>query len=80
VVLLDPNSLSEDGTVALSTAAISEDGKYLAYGISESGSDWVSIKVMHIEDKQVQPDDISWVSNQTNICFTYSSNYTVYLV
>ncbi|KAF3321141.1 prolyl endopeptidase [Carex littledalei] len=44
-VLLDPNSLSKDGTVALSTTAISEDGKYLAYGISESGSDWVSIKV-----------------------------------
>jgi prolyl oligopeptidase len=62
-VLLDPNNLSEDGTFALSTTAISEDGKYLAYGISESGSDWVSIKVMHIEDKKVQPDNISWVSN-----------------
>ncbi|KAJ1693682.1 hypothetical protein LUZ63_010380 [Rhynchospora breviuscula] len=61
VVLLDPNKLSEDGTVALSITSISEDGKYLAYGISQSGSDWVSIKVMRIEDKQVLPDSISWV-------------------
>ncbi|KAJ3681937.1 hypothetical protein LUZ60_014510 [Juncus effusus] len=60
-VLLDPNTFSEDGTIALNTYDISEDGKYVAYGISESGSDWVSIKVMSIEDKQVQPDNILWV-------------------
>lgn len=74
-VLLDPNSLSEDGTVALSTTAISEDGKYLAYGISESGSDWVSIKVMSIEDKKMELDNISWVSNHTDVCSTYSFDY-----
>ena len=39
-VLLDPNKLSEDGTVALSGAAVSRDGHYLAYGIAEAGSDW----------------------------------------
>lgn len=60
-VLLDPNTLSEDGTVALSIHAVSEDAKYLAYGISSSGSDWVTIKVMRIQDKSTEPCTISWV-------------------
>nr|DAD46649.1 TPA_asm: hypothetical protein HUJ06_016586 [Nelumbo nucifera] len=60
-VLLDPNALSEDGTVALNAYAISEDAKYLAYGLSSSGSDWVTIKVMRVDDKTVEPDTLSWV-------------------
>ncbi|KAH0456383.1 hypothetical protein IEQ34_014290 [Dendrobium chrysotoxum] len=60
-VLLDPNALSEDGTVALTTFSISGDGKYLAYGLSWSGSDWVTIKVMRIANKMTVPDTISWV-------------------
>jgi prolyl oligopeptidase len=62
-VLLDPNTLSEDGTVALSTYSISKDGNYIAYGLSESGSDWVSIHVMSITNKQPMPDKLSWVSS-----------------
>lgn len=61
-VLLDPNSLSEDGTVSLNTLSVSEDDKYLAYALSTSGSDWVTIKVMRVEDKRVEPDTLSWVS------------------
>ncbi|KAL6600550.1 hypothetical protein ACP70R_045350 [Stipagrostis hirtigluma subsp. patula] len=60
-VLLDPNTLSKDGTVALSTFSISEDGTYIAYGLSESGSDWVIIHVMSITNKQPMPDKLSWV-------------------
>lgn len=60
-VLLDPNGLSEDGTVALSTYAVSKDAKYLAYALSSSGSDWVTIKVMGVQDKKVLPDTLSWV-------------------
>lgn len=60
-VLLDPNTLSDDGTVALSEYAVSEDGKYLAYGTSSSGSDWVTIKVIKIDDKTTEPDVVSWV-------------------
>lgn len=60
-VLLDPNQLSEDGTVALNTLSASEDAKYLAYGLSASGSDWVTIKVMRVDDKKVEPDTLSWV-------------------
>lgn len=62
-VLLDPNTLSEDGTVSFKALSISEDAKYLAYGLSSSGSDWVTIKVMRIEDKTVEPDSLSWVSS-----------------
>ncbi|XP_010536444.1 PREDICTED: prolyl endopeptidase-like [Tarenaya hassleriana] len=60
-ILLDPNTLSNDGTVALSTFSISEDAKLLAYGLSSSGSDWVTIKVMSVQDKKVEPDTLSWV-------------------
>ncbi|GMP81787.1 hypothetical protein CsSME_00036381 [Camellia sinensis var. sinensis] len=60
-VLLDPNGLSKDGTVAMSICAVSEDAKYLAYGLSSSGSDWVTIKVMQVENKTIEPDIVSWV-------------------
>ncbi|WOL10771.1 prolyl endopeptidase-like [Canna indica] len=60
-VLLDPNKLSEDGTVALSMASVSKDGQYFAYGLSASGSDWVTIKVKRVDDKTQEPDTISWV-------------------
>lgn len=60
-ILLDPNTLSDDGTVSLSSIAISEDAKYLAYGLSSSGSDWVTIRVMKVQDKKVERDTLSWV-------------------
>ncbi|XP_010471763.1 PREDICTED: prolyl endopeptidase-like [Camelina sativa] len=71
-VLLDPNTLSDDGTVALNTFSVSEDAKYLAYGLSASGSDWVIIKLMKIEDKKVEPDTLSWVKF-TGITWTHDS-------
>ncbi|CAA0812460.1 Prolyl oligopeptidase family protein [Striga hermonthica] len=71
-VLLDPNTLSEDGTVALSAYAVSEDAKYLAYGTSSSGSDWVTINVMRVDDKSTEPDTISWVKF-SSISWTHDS-------
>lgn len=60
-VLLDPNTLSEDGTVSLSSLGISKDGKYLGYGISRGGSDWSEIYVMNIETGETLKDHIKWV-------------------
>ena len=60
-VLLDPNQLSEDGTVALSGIAISEDGQLLAYGLSTSGSDWQEWKVRNIQTGKDLSDHLQWV-------------------
>ena len=60
-MLLDPNTLSEDGTVALSGTAISEDGRYLAYGLSTAGSDWQEWKVRDVETGRDLPDHLKWV-------------------
>ncbi|BDD08335.1 prolyl endopeptidase [Fulvitalea axinellae] len=57
---LDPNKLSEDGTVALGSVAFSRDGKYLAYSVSRSGSDWKEIFVMDVATKKLLADHIKW--------------------
>ncbi|MEM1252713.1 MAG: prolyl oligopeptidase family serine peptidase [Cyanobacteria bacterium P01_H01_bin.21] len=59
-VLLDPNTLSEDGTVALGSIAVSEDGRYLAYSLSSSGSDWLEWKVRNIETSKDTADHLKW--------------------
>jgi prolyl oligopeptidase len=59
--LLDPNTLSADGTVALSGLAVSRDGKYLAYSTSASGSDWQEFHVRDIASARDLPDDVRWV-------------------
>lgn len=61
IELLDPNKLSADGTVSFSGWDVSKDGKYLAYGISKAGSDWVEIHVMEIAGKKELSDKIEWV-------------------
>ncbi|RLD74858.1 MAG: S9 family peptidase [Bacteroidetes bacterium] len=60
-VLLDPNTLSEDGTVALSSWNLSKDGKYLGYLIARAGSDWQEIHVMDIDKRETLSDHIQWV-------------------
>jgi prolyl oligopeptidase len=58
--LLDPNTLSDDGTVALSGTSFSNDGKYLAYTISRSGSDWREIYVIDLATGRHLGDHILW--------------------
>ncbi len=60
-VLLDPNKLSKDGTVALAGLDVSKHGKYLAYSIARSGSDWNEIFVKDINTGKNLTDHIEWV-------------------
>src|SRR5262249_41093734 len=60
-VLLDPNKMASDGTVAISSTAVSDDGRLLAYGIAASGSDWNTIRVRDIATSKDLPDSVQWV-------------------
>src|SRR5439155_3015154 len=60
-VLLDPNTLSADGTVALTGYAVSDDGNLLAYGLATAGSDWQEWKVREVRTGRDLSDHIKWV-------------------
>ncbi|MEO8192715.1 MAG: prolyl oligopeptidase family serine peptidase [Gemmatimonadales bacterium] len=60
-VLLDPNALSADGTVALSVSAASPNGKLLGYGVSVSGSDWQELRVRDVDTGRDMRDTLEWV-------------------
>ncbi len=60
-VLLDPNTLSPDGTIALTGMAVSDDGNLLAYGLSASGSDWEQWKVRDVRTGKDLADQLEWV-------------------
>ncbi|TVR77132.1 MAG: S9 family peptidase [Chitinophagaceae bacterium] len=60
-VFIDPNELSEDGTISLNSTVISHDAKYMAYSISKGGSDWNEIFVKDIESGKQLSDHIKWV-------------------
>ena len=60
-VLIDPNSWTKDGTIALSGLALSEDGRYVAYGTAEAGSDWNTWKIKEIATGKVLDDELKWI-------------------
>jgi prolyl oligopeptidase len=60
-VLIDPNALSVDGTVALTTARPSPDGKFVAYGTAAAGSDWSEFRVRNVDTGRDTGDVIKWV-------------------
>jgi prolyl oligopeptidase len=60
-MVLDPNTLSADGTVALSGLQVSPDGKFIAYSLSASGSDWQEWKVRDVETSKDLSDHLKWV-------------------
>ena len=59
-VLLDPNILSEDHTVAVPDIAVSEDGSLLAYATSAAGSDWTTWHVRDVASKVDLADVVEW--------------------
>lgn len=60
-VLLNPNDLSDDGTISLSTYSISEDGRHMAYGLSSGGSDWIEFHVRDVATGNDLEDHVKWV-------------------
>ena len=60
-MLLDPNTWSKDGTIALSGLAISDDAKYLAFGKAAAGSDWNTWHVLDVATGKLMTDTLEWV-------------------
>ncbi|HWZ50633.1 MAG TPA: prolyl oligopeptidase family serine peptidase [Granulicella sp.] len=59
-VLIDPNTLASDGTVALNSISVTDDGTLMAYALAEAGSDWVKWHVRNITTGQDTPDLVEW--------------------
>jgi prolyl oligopeptidase len=59
-VLMDPNTWSEDGTIAISGTSFSNNGRFLAYAISEGGSDWKTWRIRDLDLNTNLPDTIKW--------------------
>jgi prolyl oligopeptidase len=61
LMLLDPNTWSKDGTVAMAGLAVTEDGNKAAYAVAEAGSDWNTWKVIDVTSGKKQDDEVKWV-------------------
>ena len=62
-ILLDPNTWSKDGTIALGGMAASDDGRYLAYCRAEAGSDWLRWQVIEIDTGKLLGDELRWIKS-----------------
>ena len=60
-ILIDPNTWSKDGTVALAGTSFSDDGRYMAYGVAEAGSDWRTWHVMDVGSRRKLDDELKWI-------------------
>ena len=60
-VLIDPNQWTKDGTKSLSGTYFSDDGKYVAYGVSEAGSDWKKFQILEIASGKILDEVLDWV-------------------
>jgi prolyl oligopeptidase len=60
-IVLDPNTFSEDGTVALSGLSFDEKGRYLGFLITEGGSDWNKAQIMDLNSGEILEDEIHWI-------------------
>lgn len=60
-IVIDPNTLSDDGTTQLVSFVLSKDGKYAAWGISKGGSDWQTFFVRNMETGVDLEDSLHWV-------------------
>src|SRR5699024_3761727 len=59
-VVLDPNTMSDKGTAALTNLKFSQDGSKLAYGVSVDGSDWQTVRVRDLVSGEDYPEELKW--------------------
>ena len=76
-ILLDPNELSEDGTIALTDWEVSKNGKLLAYALNASGSDWKIWRIRDIDTGLDLSDKIEW-SKFSSIAWLPNSSGFIY--
>ncbi|CAN8077215.1 unnamed protein product [Agarophyton chilense] len=69
-VFLDPNTMSDDGTVSLGSMSWSKDGQYLAYGLKRGGSDWEEIHIMDCQTLGHLAESLEW-AKFTSIAWTH---------
>ena len=76
IIVIDPNKLSKDGTVALSGIYFSNDHRYLGYSISKSGSDWREFYVKDLSTGKNLSDHLNWIkfSGMAWSCLLYTSD------
>jgi prolyl oligopeptidase len=60
-VLIDPNTWSTDGTVALAGVSFSDDGRFCAYGVADAGSDWKTWRVLDLATRELLDDELKWL-------------------
>ena len=60
-LILDPNKLSSDGSFILMDLAYSKSGKYLAFGVSDSGSDWLTVSVLDLDTLEILSESVAWL-------------------
>ena len=60
-LLIDPNTWSEDGTVAMASYFPSPDGKHVAYMIQDGGSDWRQARIINVDSGAVLEDELDWL-------------------
>src|SRR4029079_7946879 len=59
-MLLDPNKFSADGTIALATSSVTQDGTLMAYALAEAGSDWNTWRVREVATGRDREDEVRW--------------------